>query len=211
MDADQAPFPSDTPNREDRETPGRPEDARRRLEPAALPNQPSGPAFRMEPSPALTFSTGNTAMSEEPANVAPRPLRAAASEPVPPESATPTTPVRDLSLRLEGDRQVEVRFTERAGKVEVAVKTADADLAGSLRQDLGELSSRLDSAGYRAESWQPERSSANPPSDTEDHPRQRDEQPAQQQHRHGRPPRRQQDSQQGPESRDRKDFKWLMS
>jgi hypothetical protein len=44
---------------------------------------------------------------------------------------------------------------ERAGEVQVAVRTADPQLAGDLRQNLGDLVSELAGRGYRAETWQP--------------------------------------------------------
>jgi hypothetical protein len=46
-----------------------------------------------------------------------------------------------------------VRLTERAGNVEVAVRTADSHLAGSLRENLPALSARLADSGYRTEIW----------------------------------------------------------
>jgi hypothetical protein len=44
---------------------------------------------------------------------------------------------------------------ERAGEVRVAVRASDPQLAGSLRDNLGDLVSNLAGRGYRAETWQP--------------------------------------------------------
>ena len=62
---------------------------------------------------------------------------------------------RDLALRLEGQSNVDIRMTERAGEVRVTVHTTDADLAGSLRSDLPELLTRLRQSGFQAEAWRP--------------------------------------------------------
>jgi len=73
-----------------------------------------------------------------------------------PLSIPQPAPARDISLRLSGaGEQVQVRVMKRNGVVRVAVRTADPELARSLRQDLPELSSRLEREGLRAESWHP--------------------------------------------------------
>ena len=58
-----------------------------------------------------------------------------------------------ISIRLdaEGDSdRVELRIRERGGEVQVAVRTSDAEMAGSLRQDLGELVKRLENRSSSA-------------------------------------------------------------
>ena len=67
---------------------------------------------------------------------------------------------RTISLRVteSGDQRVDLKITERQGEVHVAVRAADADLAGSLRENLGELVHKLEQSGLRAESWQPTQS-----------------------------------------------------
>ena len=81
------------------------------------------------------------------------------SEPVPPElpvQAKSAAPAHDIKLELSGgDRRVELRVTERAGEVRVAVRTPDPQLAGSLRENLPTLSSKLNDSGFRAEIWHP--------------------------------------------------------
>jgi hypothetical protein len=79
---------------------------------------------------------------------------------LPPDS--PPAQVHDLSLvvpRPADDGRpgepVKVRVVERAGEVKLAVHTGDANLAQSLREDLGELVRRLEQSGYRAETWRP--------------------------------------------------------
>jgi hypothetical protein len=65
--------------------------------------------------------------------------------------------VRDISLRLSNGEQgsVQVRFSERAGELQVSVRTPDSDLSRGLRDGLSDLVGRLQSNGYRAETWQP--------------------------------------------------------
>ncbi len=65
-------------------------------------------------------------------------------------------PTRQISLKLGADStKVDVELTERAGKVLVAVRTPDRDLAKSLQTDLGELVGRLENKGFKTEAWIP--------------------------------------------------------
>jgi hypothetical protein len=66
-------------------------------------------------------------------------------------------PARQISLKLTGEdsSSVNVEVSERAGKVQVAVRTADPDLAKSLRTDLGDLVGRLESKGFKTDAWVP--------------------------------------------------------
>ena len=66
-------------------------------------------------------------------------------------------PARQISLKLTGEdsSSVNVEFSEKAGKVQVAVRTSDPDLAKSLRTDLGDLVGRLESKGFKTEAWVP--------------------------------------------------------
>jgi len=50
---------------------------------------------------------------------------------------------------------VEVKLTDRAGELRIAVRTPDSHLAERLRTDLPALSSRLEESGFRAETWHP--------------------------------------------------------
>lgn len=83
----------------------------------------------------------------------------AATPPVLPESssATHSPTVREVSLRLDGAATgpVDVQFADRAGQVQVAVRTADQDLAKSLQGNLGDLVGRLEDKGFKTEAWTP--------------------------------------------------------
>ncbi len=75
-----------------------------------------------------------------------------------PELKTIALPLsRQISLNLSTDdsNRVNIGLTERAGKVLVAVRTSDHELAQSLQTDLGDLVGRLESKGFKTESWIP--------------------------------------------------------
>jgi hypothetical protein len=66
-------------------------------------------------------------------------------------------PTRQISLRLDGANSghVDVQLQERAGKVQIAVRTPDSGLAKSLQSDLSDLVNRLEVHGFKTESWVP--------------------------------------------------------
>jgi hypothetical protein len=83
---------------------------------------------------------------------APKPAVHAAAAPADAPKASPIA--RDIRLEVAGgDRKVELRVIERAGEVQVAVRTPDERLAGTLRENLPQLSSRLEQSGFRADQW----------------------------------------------------------
>lgn len=72
----------------------------------------------------------------------------------------PSQPLREVSLHLAvgtsaATANVDVQLAERAGKVQVAVRTGDQDLAKSLQGNLGELVGRLEEKGFKTEAWVP--------------------------------------------------------
>lgn len=73
----------------------------------------------------------------------------------------PPTPVsrppQSIDLKVAGadNSQVDVRISQRAGDVQVTVRTPDSDLAQSLRQHLPELSDRLAQSGVNSDIWHP--------------------------------------------------------
>ncbi|MDR3700075.1 MAG: flagellar hook-length control protein FliK [Candidatus Sulfopaludibacter sp.] len=71
------------------------------------------------------------------------------SEPV----STPAGP-KNVEMHFSVDEgRVQVHVAERAGEVRVAVHTPDANLAGALREELPQLTSRLEQSGFHAETW----------------------------------------------------------
>jgi hypothetical protein len=97
-------------------------------------------------------------------------------------------PARDIALRLAGDEQtsVEVRVTERAGEVRVAVRSATPEVAQSMRAGLSELAQQLGARGFNAEIWRPEpaASTARTGSESSFQHQSRDGGPSHQEHGH---------------------------
>jgi hypothetical protein len=65
--------------------------------------------------------------------------------------------VREMTLRIPTPdaSTVDVQVNQRQGQVLVAVRTADEGLQASLRQDLPQLVTSLDRAGFHAETFVP--------------------------------------------------------
>jgi hypothetical protein len=100
---------------------------------------------------------------ERPEAAAAKPLRpqdAMESEPKPEAPATPA--LRDMKFEVTGgESRVEVRLSERGGEVKMTVRTPDASLASTLRENLPALSTRLAETGFKSEAWHPAVSSTN--------------------------------------------------
>jgi hypothetical protein len=66
-------------------------------------------------------------------------------------------PFRQISLKLTTDdsTRVSLDLIEKAGKVQITVRTPDHELAKSLQTDLGDLIGRLEGKGFKTESWIP--------------------------------------------------------
>ncbi len=77
-------------------------------------------------------------------------------------SPTPATPLQSITIRVAPPEApaVDLHVSERAGEIHVAVRTPDAALQTSLRQDLGTLTNSLERAGYRAETYVPRETQA---------------------------------------------------
>jgi hypothetical protein len=129
------------------------------------------------------------------------------------------TAVHDLRVEVGGgDRRVEVRLTERAGEVRVAVHTADSHLGGTLRENLPALSSRLTESGFHSETWHPAATTTGQPraADTANGNPSQDADPQSRQHGGGQQSdsdaRRPKGLEDQIQHKDKgKDFKWLMS
>jgi hypothetical protein len=113
---------------------------------------------RVEQAAAVELPPATPAAQAAPSAPAPRPAQPAG----PPqrgeaEAARPAAPARVISLRVSdaGQERVELHVTERAGEVHVAVRTADVNLASSLRENLSDLVQRLEHTGFHAETWRP--------------------------------------------------------
>ncbi len=75
-----------------------------------------------------------------------------------PETAAPRTePARDISFRIGSANAdaVDIKLTERAGQVRVAVHSADPVLTRSLQANVTELAGKLEHSGFHAETFLP--------------------------------------------------------
>ncbi len=108
------------------------------------------------PAPAAPQISASDAKAATTFGTIPQALRtsetpAAAAVPVNISSA------HDIAVRISRPDMpaVDLHIAERAGEIHVAVRTADAPLATSLRQDLPALANSLERAGFRAETFVP--------------------------------------------------------
>jgi Flagellar hook-length control protein FliK len=86
-----------------------------------------------------------------------------ASEPdMAPAPQLRTGAVQEISIRIAPPDAppVDLRVVERSGQVHIDVRTPDAGMQTSLRQDLGTLTNSLKSAGYHTETFTPSSSLA---------------------------------------------------
>jgi hypothetical protein len=76
--------------------------------------------------------------------------------PIQGEAAKPATPLKDVTFHIaQSNEKVEVRIVAQAGEVRVAARTDNTDLAHGLRQELSDLSGKLQQSGYHADTWRP--------------------------------------------------------
>jgi hypothetical protein len=131
------------------------------------------------------------------------PEAAQPAEPAPaPEPLKASGAARDIRFEVAGgDRRVEVRLMERGGEVQVTVRTPDSRLAGTLRENLPVLTSRLTESGFRTETGRQASQDSNPQSRQEGREQPRDAEP--------RRPKAQEE--QLNSKNKGKDFSWFMS
>ncbi|HWR49650.1 MAG TPA: hypothetical protein VN428_00985 [Bryobacteraceae bacterium] len=140
-----------------------------RESPAATPEAPeAAPVLRMvESAPSLfpqTIVPGTATsapLAHEYAAKPAAPLQApVVIEPLSlAEEPSATGPSRELRISVPQDSgtasRVEVRVSDRAGEVRVAVHSPDPNVRAAVRSDLQSLVSRLEQAGYGTEVFQP--------------------------------------------------------
>ncbi len=146
-------------------------------EPEDSPSQaPSGPAQPSRIAPASpTSSAGDPGhafeiplplpASSDPPSVTTREALFSAGAPTqhlsepqgiaPPQTHVPS--VQDITVRIAQPEapSVDLHVTQRGGEIQVAVRTPDAALQTSLRQNLNVLTTSLERAGYRADAIAP--------------------------------------------------------
>ena len=144
-----------------------PERAGRQRNPEATPSEstetPAATPGKMIPQAAPDAQVRAETAPERPDTAAAKPVRpqdAMESETKP--DAAKANPVRDMKFEVTGgERRVEVRLSERGGEVKMTVRTPDANLASTLRENLPALSARLAESGFKSEAWHPAASSTN--------------------------------------------------
>ncbi|MDQ2844037.1 MAG: flagellar hook-length control protein FliK [Acidobacteriota bacterium] len=117
----------------------------------ATANIPAGIATGTHPSQFTPYSDAHLGKTTSP----PAAAEAVKTADLPP---TPVSrPPQSIDLKVSGadNSQVDVRVSQRAGDVQVTVRTPDGDLAQSLRQHLPELSDRLAQSGAGGEIFSP--------------------------------------------------------
>ncbi len=144
-----------------------------RVEPAPLlqgaPQQPVSPHQTPSAQPVPVDVAQPTVVRHES-----RPAEPAAAPPAPPpEAKEPAAqPLRSVSLEFapDGQSDVRLRLSERAGEVHISVHSNDPSVHGKLQEGIHDLIGSLSNAGYDANAWTPGQSHEN-------HQRRRDETP----------------------------------
>jgi hypothetical protein len=120
-----------------------------------------GPAVKAEPHLSHSVEPPREEPARQTAAPDARPARPAEVSSIESKPETQKAAAREIKLEVTGgERRVEVRLSDRGGEVRVAVRTPDNHLAGTLRENLPELATRLAENGLRTEAWRPAGTSA---------------------------------------------------
>jgi hypothetical protein len=144
------------------------------------PEKPGpGDTFRQTGPSALQSSEATTARNVDDAHsdtAEQTPELPTVVDPQPLTGVAPTAAARQISLKLAGSGSagVAVQLRERAGRIEVAVRSGDPQLAKSLQSGLGDLVTRFENQGFKTQAWVPAaaRQTATAPSSWESGPNQ---------------------------------------
>lgn len=131
---------------------------------ASSPTQPAATTHAAAPSPneiPVVSAVQNAYAAAPPAGIS-KTVAAAPKSAIVEPAQTPSLRPQNIDLKIGGpdNSQVDVRISQRAGDVQVTVRTPDGDLAQSLRQHLPELSDRLSQTGVSGAIWQPQAAQA---------------------------------------------------
>jgi hypothetical protein len=102
------------------------------------------------PVAAQSQTTSGAAPKTSTESPAPAPMERVLEPPTPPSGSN-----RDITVRVSdgAEKPTDVRFVERNGEVHVSVRSADTEMAQSLRSGLNDLAGKLESAGIQTELW----------------------------------------------------------
>jgi hypothetical protein len=117
----------------------------------ATANTPGGIVTGAQPSQFTPYSDTHLGKTTSPSAAA----EIVKTADLPPTAVSRPPQSIDLKVSGAGESQVDVRVSQRAGDVQVTVRTPDGDLAQSLRQHLPELSDRLAQSGVGGEVLSP--------------------------------------------------------
>ncbi|GEM_PF-2091889 len=114
---------------------------------------------RNAPEPATAIErlvSANTA-AERKDGAEPAPAPRMTEVPTMPPAPAPPASAQQIAVRISPNNgaAVDLHVAQRGGEIHVSVRTPDAALQSSLRQDLGTLANSLERAGYRAETFTP--------------------------------------------------------
>jgi Meckel syndrome type 1 protein len=129
------------------------------VSPSVVPSEVSHlsmPAFNNQSTPYSPAVPSSTPAPSPATQV----MQTAALTPAIDETAK-TGAAHQISISVPaGDNQkVEVRLMDRAGEVRVTVRAPNEEMAGTLRQDIGSLTTKLNQSGYTTEAFTPSRGS----------------------------------------------------
>jgi hypothetical protein len=138
----------------------------------SIPRQDASPGIVLAAAPA-PLASGTQQRSSSP--VAANSVVQISEAPVAAVPLASKSQVTDISVNVPIPRQdaspddrVAIRMVQNGAEIHVSVRTPDTELAQSLRQDLGKLSTGLDQAGFHTETWRP--TAANAAAQSNDNP-----------------------------------------
>jgi hypothetical protein len=178
-------------------------DSNRAADPKAEPTLPMTPAA---PAPAQSYYTAPASVPSASNSTAPATASTPQTTPAVLTAAneTPKTgTANQISITVPaGDQQnVQVRLTDRAGEVRVSVHAPNEELAGTLRQDLGSLTTKLNQSGFSTEAFTPSTGSGTLSRDQKNADPQPQNQDSSGRQTPGRSPQQQNSQQNGPGKR----------
>ncbi len=142
----------------------------------AASSQPAETDAPVDKTRAIAFAdaapkpAAATMLAQEPASPSPMTANSKPVESAPQTNASevarieqamnvpaPAASSHDITVRIAdaGEHGADIRFVEHAGEVRVSVKTADPEMAQTLRGGLNDFANRMEQTGIRTEVWRP--------------------------------------------------------